>query len=255
MSLANFWRYVNIGKAPEEDIAYEIPVEARMFLHCLSHYPNEFWKYPISVFFVKNQDSESFEVDLTKILKKLVAFLFSKFIEAPTVNAIKDEIYSSCISLNNENKLQFRIAFNEEIFNVQLDAHSSSKLTRSLLLLDAYLNPNQLSLISPTFDIEHVLPKKWQEANYDGWSYTEAGQYLDRLGNKVVLEKKLNIQAGNGYFGIKKQKYSTSAIASVLELSNYPKNDWTKEDIEKREVMLKDNLIRFLKEQLIDSSF
>ncbi|MBV6443159.1 MAG: hypothetical protein EPGJADBJ_04888 [Saprospiraceae bacterium] len=254
MALANFWRYINIDKAPDEDVYYKISTEARMYLHCLIHYPNEFWKYPLSVFFLKNQDSSSFDEDFIKILKKLVAFLFSKFIEAPTVNAVKDDIYSSCISLNNDNNLQIRVNLNEELLITQLDSHSSSKLTRALLLLDAYLNPNQLELIPPTFDIEHILPKKWQEANYNGWSFQEASQYLDRLGNKIVLEKKLNIQAGNGYFGVKKQRYNSSKIASVLDMSNYPKNDWIKEDIEKREAQIKVNLVKFFTDQLINIS-
>jgi hypothetical protein len=40
-----------------------------------------------------------------------------------------------------------------------------------------------------------------------------------------VFEKRLNIQAGNGYFVKKKDKYKTSSIAVVKELANYPKND------------------------------
>lgn len=32
--------------------------------------------------------------------------------------------------------------------------------------------------------------------------------YLDRLGNKIAIEKKLNIQASNGYFGQKKSLYN-----------------------------------------------
>lgn len=255
IALANFWRYVNVGIEPdkeeEETITYGISPETRKYLHCLNHYPNEFWKYPISVFFLKNQNSYTFDTDFIAVLKKLVAFLFSKFIDAPTVNAIKDDIYTSCISLNKQNELQLRIALNEDQLKAQLDNHSSSKISRGLLLLDAYLNPLQTELISGNFDIEHIFPRRWQEANYNGWNFEDARLYLDRFGNKVVLEKKLNIQAGNGYFGVKKQKYSTSKIASVLELSNYPKNDWVKEDIEEREKKFKETVMSFFRDQLI----
>lgn len=65
-----------------------------------------------------------------------------------------------------------------------------------------------------------------------------------------MFEKKLNIQAGNGYFGIKKDKYSVSSIATVKELSKYEKDDWLKEDIELREERLKIKLLSFFKEQL-----
>lgn len=250
MALANFWRYVNIGVEPEEDIDYEISDEARKYLHCLNCYPNEFWKYPTSVFFLKNQNSETFDADFCSMLKELIAFLFAKFIDAPSVNAIKDDIYSSCISIQNKNELQYRINFNEELLNQQIEGHSSSRLSRALLLLDAYLNPNQTVLIPDTFDIEHIFPKKWQSTNYNGWDLNDATLYLDRFGNKTAFEKKLNIQAGNNYFGIKKQKYSISNIANVLDLSLYYKDDWVKEDIEKREANFKKNLLDFFKLQL-----
>ncbi|HCY43390.1 MAG TPA: hypothetical protein DHV48_18985 [Prolixibacteraceae bacterium] len=250
-ALANFWRYVNVGVEPEDDINYEVSHEARKHLHCLSCYPNEFWKYATSVFFLKNQNSESFDADFCKMLKKLIAFLFAKFIDAPSVNAIKDDIYTSCISLQNQNELQIRITINEELLNQQIDSHSSSRLSRALLLLDAYLNPNQIDLIPGTFDIEHIFPKKWQDTNYNGWNINDAALYLDRFGNKIVFEKKLNIQAGNGYFGVKKQKYGLSKIACVLDLSVYHKNDWVKEDIEEREAKFKENLITFFKDQLL----
>lgn len=249
-ALANFWRYVNVGVEPEDDINYEVSHEARKHLHCLSCYPNEFWKYATSVFFLKNQNSETFDADFCKMLKKLIAFLFAKFIDAPSVNAIKDDIYTSCISLQNQNELQIRITINEELLNQQIDSHSSSRLSRALLLLDAYLNPNQIDLIPGTFDIEHIFPKKWQDTNYNGWNINDAILYLDRFGNKIVFEKKLNIQAGNGYFGVKKQKYGLSKIACVLDLSIYHKNDWVKEDIEARELKFKSTLIDFFKVQL-----
>lgn len=252
MDLAFFWRYINVEIEPEKDIKYIVSKEARVYLHCLTCYPNEYWKYATSVFFMKNKESETFDVDFQYMLKKLVAFLFAKFIEQPSVNAIKDDIYNTCISLNNSNELQHRFVLNEELLSRQIDGHSSSRISRALLLLDAYLNPNQKDLIPNTFDIEHIFPKKWQEANYNGWSLNDASLYLDRFGNKIVFEKKLNIQAGNGYFGVKKQKYSLSNIATVKDLSNYHTNDWIKTDIENRESKFKVALIDFFKQNLLN---
>lgn len=250
MTLANFWRYINTGVEPYDEVDYLISSEAQKYLHCLYCYPNEFWKYPTSVFFLKNKSSKTFDIDFCKMLKKLIAFLFAKFIDAPSVNAIKDDIYISCISIQKQNTFQFRFIFNEELVNQQIDAHSSSRLSRALLLLDAYLNLKQIDLIPETFEIEHIFPKKWQDTNYNGWNIDDAELYLDRFGNKIVFEKRLNIQAGNGYFGIKKQKYRLSKIASVIDLSQYGKNDWTKDDIKEREALFKSNLINFFKNQL-----
>ncbi|SDF54489.1 Uncharacterized conserved protein, contains ParB-like and HNH nuclease domains [Chitinophaga filiformis] len=249
MSLANFWRYANTGIEPEDSL-YTISQEAFKYLHCLNCYPNEFWKYATTVFFMRNQNSEKFDITFIRILKNLISFLFAKFIEAPTVNAIKDDIYASCISINNQNDLQVRFTLNKDVFETQLSAYSSSKISRALLLLDAYLHSDQTELIANNFDIEHIFPKKWQEANYNGWSVEDAASFLDKFGNKVVIEKKLNIQAGNGYFGSKKKRYAGSKIANLIDLSNYHKNDWLKDDIEIRENEFRERIINFFKENI-----
>ncbi len=254
MDLAFFWRFINTNIEPEINYDYSISPKAKTHLHCLSCYPNEFWKYATSVFFMKNKDSDDFNANFENMLQKLIAFLFAKFIDQPSVNAIKDDIYNSCISLNANNELQYRFVLNEELLNQQIDGHSSSRISRALLLLYAYLNTNQTGLIPSTFDIEHIFPKKWQDTNYNDWTKTDAELYLDRFGNKIVFEKKLNIQAGNGYFGMKKQKYKISSIASVVDLSNYPSNDWVKADIEKREIEFKQALINYFKINLLNSN-
>ena len=199
---------------------------------------------------MKNKDSQDFDINFRKMLKELTSFLFAKFIESPTVNAIKDDIYISCISLNTSNKLQHRFTLNEDSLSQKIEGSASSKISKALLLLYAYLNPNQKELIPISFDIEHIFPKKWQDTNYNGWSKEDANLYLDRFGNKTVFEKKLNIQAGNGYFGVKKEKYRSSSIATVQGLANYPKNDWTKEDIEEREENFKTSLMNYFRDNL-----
>lgn len=250
LDLSFFWRFVNTEIEPEIDHNYSLSKQVQIYLHCLSCYPNEFWKYATSVFFMKNKDSKNFTTDFENMLKTLIAFLFAKFIEQPSVNAIKDDIYNSCISINTSNKLQYRFSLNEEILRKQIEGHSSSRISRALLLLFAYENSNQTELIPKNFDIEHIFPKKWQNTNYNGWTFQDAVMYLDRFGNKIVFEKKLNIQAGNGYFGVKKQKYMLSSIATVTELSNYPNNDWVKNDIEKRELDFKNTLVNYFKNNL-----
>lgn len=248
--LAKFWRLVNMEIEPDEENTYTLSTNAKKYLHCLKCYPNEYWKYATSVFFLRNKESETFEQDFELMLKKLISFLFAKFIDAPTVNAIKDDIYATCISLNQKKELQFKINFNENSLKNKIKELASSRLSRALLLLEAYLNPAQKSKIPETFDIEHIFPKKWQNTNYNGWNKKDATEYLDKFGNKIVLEKKLNIQAGNGYFGVKKEKYSHSAIAIVKDLSNYPKEDWLKLDIEKREENFIANILNFFKDNI-----
>lgn len=250
IELANFWRYVNVKVIPDSEISYSLSVDIQKQLHILGRYPNDYWKYATSVFFLKNSESPTFEKDFNNFLNELTAFLFVKFIQKPTVNAIKGDIYSSCISITSNNGLTYRIQWDKDELMDEISDHYSSRISRALLLLDAYNHPKQEKLIPKTFDIEHIFPKKWQNTNYNGWDYDDAINYLDRLGNKIVFEKKLNIQAGNGYFGVKKAKYELSKIAIVHELSKYDNNDWLKTDIEEREVQLKENLVSYFKKHL-----
>jgi len=254
IELAVFWKYLNakyMGTNKAIDpYPYIISEDTRKYIQCLNYYPNEFWKFPVSVFFIKNRTTPNFDEKFNSILKELVAFLFVKFIYAPTVNAIRDDIFDSCIALNAENKLKYSIDFNKDFLKERLaNIGSSTRMTRALLLLYAYLDKGQTSLID-SFDIEHIFPKKWQNTNYNGWERGDAELYLDKLGNKTVFEKRLNIQAGNQYFAQKKIKYAESMIATVQALSKYPKPDWVKEDIEKREEKVIDTLLSFFENHL-----
>ena len=66
----------------------------------------------------------------------------------------------------------------------------------------------------------------------------------------MAIGKKLNIQAGNGYFGQKKYKYKDSRIANVNDLSKYPSDDWVKTDIEAREKLFLESTVGFFHSNL-----
>jgi uncharacterized protein with ParB-like and HNH nuclease domain len=235
MVLAKFWMYINTREDPEKEDGYIISLEAKKWLHCLSWYPNDYWKYPVSVFFLKNRNNENFDKEFCLLLRQEIAFLFAKFIISPTINAIRDEIYNVYISIELKNKPKFNFEYETDILKNRMLEYTSPKITRALLLLDAYLNQNQKNLIPFDFHVEHIFPQKWQDTNYNGWDEEDAQKYLELYGNKVVLEWKINIQAGNGYFGKKKNKYKNSKIAAVLELGQLKQNDWLMVDIANRE--------------------
>lgn len=246
MHLSNFWLYLKTDKKNDE-ITFDLSIKSKMFLHCLSLYPNEYWKYITSVFYLKNKDNNNFSEELTSFLKKLTAFLFVKFIEKPTVNAIKDDIYQMCIAAQQENEINFNFEFDKNVLKSRIRLNSSWRLARALILLHAYLNEKQKDLLPITFDVEHIFPRKWQTTNYFGWSIDDAHVYLESFGNKVALEKKLNIQAGNGYFGNKKVKYLESKIQDALYLGNLSQTDWNKTDIEEREAEFIERLFLYFK--------
>ena len=74
------------------------------------------------------------------------------------------------------------------------------------------------------------------------------------------MEYKINIVAGNEYFGEKKKIYlgkntnhktEKSKVMDIIDIANLPQNDWNKNDIIKRNNEFKDIIYRFFKSVLI----
>jgi hypothetical protein len=124
-------------------------------------------------------------------------------------------------------------------------------MIKPFLLWEAYQHPSQ-SIISKDIklEIEHILPKNWQSGNYKGWSRSDADEYLEKIGNKILLDKKTNIQAGDGFFGKKKEKWYTNSPINVVQqlVAEYPHDDWSKADIEKREDNLLNGFVEFARQ-------
>ena len=252
--LAEFWLTVKQGKSTFQGREF-ISQQSFKYLHCLNHYPNEYWKYVTSAYFLKNKNSDSFYANFSEYLATLISFLFAEFVQKPTVNKIKDSCYQFCIDIFEGKPLTIITSIPPE-FSTTLAQTVNYKIARAIILLHAYLNPNQIKLIESNFEIEHIFPRVWKTANYKGWNQEDAKGYLERYGNKVAIEKKLNIQAGNDYFGKKKDIYKKSLIANVNDLSKYKNDDddddddWVKTDIEKREESFLKSIVNFFQSNL-----
>ena len=163
--------------------------QENIYIFCF-WYPNEYWRYIVSVFYSTNKNDKNFEKNFEKFLKKLTAFLLINFIYSPSVNAIKDDIYKTCKAIfhGEEIKLIF-----EKNYKVDLEDRLyevvNPKMKRALILLHAYLNKKQKVLAPSNFHIEHILPRSWQNTNYNGLEKEDAKEYLEKFGNKVVLEE------------------------------------------------------------------
>ncbi|MBF1318037.1 MAG: DUF1524 domain-containing protein, partial [Megasphaera micronuciformis] len=62
------------------------------------------------------------------------------------------------------------------------------------------------------------------------------------IGNKVPFEKKLNIIAGNGYFGKKKKEYLASSIVITKRLGELENNEWNLDSIMTRNIRILDSI-------------
>ena len=138
---------------------------------------------------------------------------------------------------------------NESLFRAQFDK-ASNKLITTLVTLNLYLKYEDQEVIYG--EIEHIHPQttKWR-TSYTGWeNKDEAKRYIESIGNKIWLEKKLNIWASNKYFDDKKNEYKKSNFKEAQELAELKQNDWLKDDIIKRGNDIYQRLLEFFKKNV-----
>lgn len=69
---------------------------------------------------------------------------------------------------------------------------------------------------------------------------------IEHIGNKIPLEKKLNIIASNGYFARKKKEYLSSNITITKNIGMRIEEDWTLDSIHQRDIQVTECIIRVL---------
>ena len=128
-------------------------------------------------------------------------------------------------------------------------------ITKSMLTWWAFNNELQsLPVFNTAFEIEHIFAKKRQENDKS----LQNIRNLESLGNKAILEEKINIRASDyrftdkikyyqGFTNDKGQFKQGSINAELVNLST-SKNDFTEQDIENRNRKIIDGFILFLKD-------
>ncbi|WP_149724173.1 DUF262 domain-containing protein, partial [Campylobacter concisus] len=222
--LADFW----CG-----DFDDKISLRASQFFDVIDIFPNQYPKSLISAFYFycKDKNLDFFDdKNLLPFLSKTIANLFTIYINNSTVNAIKDPIFNAYVSLYENENLDFKIK-TQDILNdkdrFREDFFRTSSLINALILLNLYLQYEMQEIIYG--EVEHILPRNWQDTCYQSLNKDEAIRYIESIGNKMWLEKQLNIKASNHYFKSKKEKYKTSKFLEAEQLSKLPQNEWGKD--------------------------
>ena len=96
--------------------------------------------------------------------------------------------------------------------------------------------------IYKNWEIEHILPRKWDDSYCINYARSEIERKIEHLGNKLPLEKKLNIIASNGYFSKKKKEYSKSKINLTRSFAS-KNNYWDHDSIIKNDVAVSNQII------------
>lgn len=240
-TVLNLWKVINNNQdVPEE--TWDNDSKVRKALDTLSSYPNEYWKYPVIIYYLAHRKENNFNQEFLVFLNKLIAELITRYILYPTINAVKADIMKLNAKIIKE-------AHPEMAFPRQVD---KDKVKSCLcvphknivrMLLKAYAYNHQDNLLPDNWQIEHILPQRWQPTFFPNVSKEEVDTMVEHLGNKTPFERKLNIVASNGYFMKKQDEYRKSKIEVTKILVTSTVSDWTLENIGHRDKIMVDEIM------------
>lgn len=201
-ALAAFW----LAVSEQDDQLFSKRVLRRLFV--LNYAPNGMWTYIVSVWFMTHKDAEGklAEPEFYEFLRKITAFIWAYAIDRPGVNSLRSPVYPELIRIVNGESVEFAdYRFDREALRGRFMAYAFNNgrpITRSMLAWWAFQDEDQALLeLSTVFEIEHIYAKKRAEVENGDKSKLEA------LGNKALLEKRINIRASDYRFEDKKKYY------------------------------------------------
>ncbi|MDD9859263.1 MAG: DUF262 domain-containing HNH endonuclease family protein [Nitrospira sp.] len=230
-----------------------------------------YWHYPLYVFLDKHGDyndkegefalSTQKEAEFIKLLEATVRYCFIMGVATKTVNSIKPTIFSVCKAIARGEDYDDLYCKNSQdsvpVFKGKLTNCDYGSYRTGLVLIGGALHHAQVDtenradyakLISGKYQIEHILPHKWN--HYDGWTEEEYGKDLNKLGNLIPLERKLNIKASNEFFARKQEVYKKSKNPEARRLGEGEYGDrWLPETLQKRHEELLKLLEKFFDPQ------
>lgn len=251
--LADFWNAV----LSQDTDRFSDNVLRRLFV--LNYAPNGMWAYIVSVFFMKNRDDKGLLIDdaFYHFLNKITAFIWAYSIDRPGVNALRTPIYAEMVNIVENRDVTFGdFVFDPKTLRSKLDSFTFANnraVTKSMLTWWAFNDNNQPWVdLEINFEIEHILSRKRHGELQDE-------KNMEVLGNKSLLEKRINIRASDYRFtdkvkyycgevlDRKQNKKEGTKIRELHDLSN-THIDFTEEDIKTRNNTILENFIGYLKE-------
>ena len=253
-ALADFWD--DVSNQDKERFGDE--VLRRLFV--LNYAPNGMWNYFTSVYFMQNKDEHGMldNEKFTAFLSKITAFIFAYAVTNPGVNALRTPVYAEMVNIVEGKDVEFNdFKFEPDLVKSKFnnyDFTNNRPITKSMLTWWAFSNKDQALLpLETVFEIEHIYARKRQE-NENSLSNVKQ---LESLGNKALLEKKINIRASDYRFEDKKKYYKGfkndkglekigTKVVELVKLAD-SKTDYTDADITDRHDLIINAFVDFLK--------
>ena len=250
--IANIWNIIK--DYPTVKLLLKFNENAKLFL---SGY---LYRYEIS------EITEEILLDLCECLLRLFTILelsdsgyssskFKTFLFGENIKLVDKNISFDIIKNN----------FNEHITN-NWDADNISdailEYDKNLLVfLNEYLYAKTKGTkfdFAENVNIEHIMPSSGRnistiQQEADITSKEEFNTMVNKIGNKILLEEDINKSIGREWFKTKKQNsiisksgYKDSKYGIALSMTYYPKDTWTKDDIDTATIKAVERIVKFV---------
>lgn len=240
-SILDLWAVV-VKKQSLENAKWSKNNQIIKMLDVLSSYPNEFWKYPVIIYYLVHKENPEFEKRFLKFLKKLTIELVANYLVKPTVLAVKAGILKLNVEITK--KLSPPVTFQNLPLDslktkLRLPSKNLFKMTLKMMVYNF-----QEELLPDKWEIEQIYPSKSVEGFNNEALETVSKDYLDSIGNKIPFEKRSTIKASKDYFQKKRILYLRSQIPYVKEFATKHVTHWNADDIKKRNEFITEEIMR-----------
>lgn len=240
-SILDLWAVV-VKKQSLENAKWSKNNQIIKMLDVLSSYPNEFWKYPVIIYYLVHKENPEFEKRFLKFLKKLTIELVANYLVKPTVLAVKAGILKLNVEITK--KLSPPVTFQNLPLDslktkLRLPSKNLFKMTLKMMVYNF-----QEELLPDKWEIEQIYPSKSVEDFNNEALETVSKDYLDSIGNKIPFEKRSTIKASKDYFQKKRILYLRSQIPYVKEFATKHVTHWNVDDIKKRNEFITEEIMR-----------
>lgn len=254
ITLAHFWEDVS----NQDKDRFTARILRRLFV--LNYAPNGMWTYFVSVYFMQNKDENGLLEESTffAFLNKIIGFIWTYAVINPGVNALRTPVYAEMVNIVNDQAVTFSdFKFDpqkvESMF-ANFSFSNSRPITKAMITWWAFQDEAQeLLSLETVFETEHIYAIERQNKE----KALHDVRNLETLGNKVLLEKRINIRASDyrfvdkrkyylGFTNSRGQEKEGTKVQELIELA-HSATDFTETDIQARNKKIMGAFLEFLR--------
>lgn len=232
--------------------------ERRLIQKVLLKFNSNFKLFYIPYLFIKKDEPDENKNNFIKTLLKL--FVLFEIVDVGYPKS-KTFLFGLNMSIGENKNTDFliskitdHIAKNfkpDDIYNRLIEINASGALVFLNEILYALEKGKQMDFADKNYNIEHIMPKSGRNFDtirheVDIETQDEFNICVDEIGNKILLEEKINKKIGDDWFKTKKKGYKTSVFPLANKLANYKNDKWKKDDIKKASEKAAKRICKFI---------